>query len=89
MNIDKTMADKAGYEQKLAGTHFWLRHVFGYAPEVLYAYNIYQLEDYDRYEFDIWDWEAKAKWREEQFPIDLKNAFDIGYKLAIDTLQKS
>lgn len=82
MNITKDMADKAGYEQRMAGTHFWLSHVFGYKPEVLYVYNIFQLEDYDRYEFDIWDWKAKARWKEEQFPVDLKNAFDIGYKLA-------
>ena len=50
-------------------------------PEILYAYNTYQFNDYTKYESSIFDEAEKAAYREEVFPKDLEAAYDIGKKL--------
>jgi len=42
----------------------------------------YQFEDYSKYMSTIWDPEAKARRRKEVFPNELKQAFDLGARLA-------
>ena len=49
--------------------------------EKLYSFATYQFTDYSKYVCPIFDPEARAKRREEQFPIDCKNAFDMGVRM--------
>ena len=58
----------------------FLEELFGYC-ETLCAVNTWQFSDYSRY--DVMDGvEAmKAKQRDEQFPKDLQNAYELGKRL--------
>lgn len=51
-------------------------------PEKLFAYNTYQVKNYDRYELAGFDEEAKRKYREEHWEEDLQAAFDAGRRMA-------
>ncbi|WP_462315329.1 flavodoxin family protein [Methanobrevibacter sp.] len=44
--------------------------------------NTLQVNDYSKYSMAMFDQEDKRKSREERFPIDLKNAFEIGAELS-------
>ena len=81
MNVNEEVAKMAKYADNLAVTHGWTKHIWGYDPEVLFAYDTYQFENHSKYVADIWDWDHKKKWHEEQFPKDLESAFEIGKKL--------
>ncbi|MDR0916959.1 MAG: NAD(P)H-dependent oxidoreductase [Oscillospiraceae bacterium] len=52
--------------------------------EIIEANDTLQFDDYAKYETSMFDVGAKLKRREEQFPNDLKNAFELGVKLAND-----
>jgi multimeric flavodoxin WrbA len=51
--------------------------IFGYS-ESLYSTDTYQFDDYSKYVADRFDPEAKAKKREEVFPRDCEEAFEMG-----------
>ena len=51
-------------------------------PERLVAYNIYQVNNYDRYELAGFSEEAKRQWRDSHWEEDLRNAFDAGRRIA-------
>lgn len=74
---------EGGYARCVSDMTRWTKHVLGHAPEVMVASNIWQMDDHDRFEMDIWDWEEKAMWKETQFPKDLEKAFEIGRKLTM------
>ena len=46
------------------------------------VYNTVQVKDYSKYKMGIFDEENKKLYRQNQFSIDLKNAFDIGAELS-------
>ncbi|MBR1486113.1 MAG: flavodoxin family protein, partial [Synergistaceae bacterium] len=52
----------------------------GYS-EMLCAYNTYQFSDYSRYAVTLFKEEDKAKYRDEHFEQDLKNAYELGKRL--------
>ena len=86
MNVKEEIAELAGYKNTLAGVHNWTAHIFGVKPEVSYIYDIYQLENHEKFEFDIWDWDAKKARHLEHFPVELQKAYELGYRLAKNTL---
>ena len=49
--------------------------------ETLYAADTYQLDDYGKYEADVFDLEHKAYQRDVQFPIYLRQAYEMGRRL--------
>ncbi len=55
--------------------------------ETLYVYDTYQFDDYSKYDVHLFDVDEKKKRREEHFPIDLQNAFDMGVR-AVQYYQK-
>ena len=57
-----------------------LRENFGHS-ETLYACNTYQFSDYSRYAMTVFKEEDKRKYRDEHFPQDLKNAYELGKRL--------
>lgn len=54
--------------------------IFG-SCETLYACDTYQFTDYSRYYAGMFSEEHKAEVREKQFPIDLRNAYELGKRL--------
>lgn len=51
-------------------------------PERICAYNTYQFTDYSKYVADKWDEADKAKWRENEFPKELRAAYEAGRRMA-------
>ena len=51
-------------------------------PEKLFAYNTYQVKNYDNYELRGFSEPAKRQYREEHWEKDLQAAFDTGRRMA-------
>ena len=49
--------------------------------ETLYVTDTCQFDDYSKYDITLFDVDAKKKRREEHFPIDCRNAFDMGVRM--------
>jgi hypothetical protein len=73
-----------GYFQHLGWFEGQIKRVFG-SSESLFVYNTYMF-DYSKYVAGYWDPVAKAKQRDEQFPIDCKKAFEMGVRFATGTV---
>lgn len=84
MNISEDMAKMVGYENKLSETHRWVQHVFGFEPKVKYVCDIYQLDNHEKFEFDIWDWDAKRTRHEEVFPKELDDFKKLGRSMVFE-----
>ena len=80
MNCPDWLFDKVNYPTILAPDKETLQIIFGYC-ESFYAFDTYQFTDYSKYDMTLFDEKAKRKQREEQFPKDLQNAFDLGKRL--------
>ena len=51
-------------------------------PEILCAYDTLQFSDYSKYVADVWNVEEKKKHNIEEFPKELKVAYNAGIKMA-------
>lgn len=80
MNCPEDYMKAIGYPAILEENAKVMEDIFGYS-ETLYAFNTYQFNDYSRYDFNLFSEEDKRKYRDEHFPIDLQNAFDLGKRL--------
>ena len=80
MNCPDWLMEKVDYPKLLGFTGEELGRLYGY-NEVLYSCDTYQFTDYARYDVNMFPEEAKRKTLEEQFPIDLENAYNLGVKL--------
>lgn len=81
MNVSEQNLDNYHYRELLSVNSMPMRMLFGHCEE-LYVCDTYQFKDYSRYAANLFNEEAKAKHRDEHFPIDLQNAFDLGKRLA-------
>ncbi len=81
MNCPEDMAENVNYPMLLGENVSVFNHIMGYA-EALYVYDTYQFADYSKYNIDLFEESAKAKVRDEQFPVYLEKAFNLGKKLA-------
>ncbi|MBL4930446.1 flavodoxin family protein [Clostridium paridis] len=82
MNINEKLSDESGIKGVLRTHQKHIERMLGRQLELLYCYDTYQFTDYDKYESSIFSKEAKAKQKTEQFPIDCKEAFEMGVRLA-------
>ncbi len=57
-----------------------MKEVYG-SCESLSSYCGYQFSDYSKYVFKAGVEETRAKYREEKFPKDLQNAYELGKRL--------
>lgn len=81
MNLtEEQMKTFEGKNALQAHQHFIYR-ILRMKPQNLYVYNTYQFSDYEKYESSTFSEENKAKYREKQFPIDCKKAFNMGVSL--------
>ncbi|MBR1928725.1 MAG: flavodoxin family protein [Paludibacteraceae bacterium] len=80
MNCPEDYMKQISYPTLLEENTKCMTDIFGYS-ETLYACNTYQFNDYSRYAFNLFSEEDKRKYRDEHFPIDLQNAYELGIRL--------
>ncbi|GFZ31933.1 flavodoxin [Clostridium zeae] len=85
MNVQSEHMKLVGYEQKFKNTEDMMKRFFGVA-ESLFINDTYQFDDYSKYVSSMFDEKHKAQIRDEQFPKDLKKAFELGTRLVQQTL---
>ena len=70
-----------GVAGHLAGGERTLARVFG-SCEALHSFDTYQFRDYRKVVADRFDEALKARRRDEEFPKDCEQAFQMGARLA-------
>ena len=80
MNCPESFMEQIGYDKLLSNTGMELGRIYGY-NELLYSCETYQFSDYSRYDANMFPEEERRRHREEQFPVDLAKARDLGYRL--------
>ena len=80
MNVSEEGAKQFNYPEIIGPNEFYLNYIFGHA-ESLWSYDTYQFSDYTKYDCDMFDERHKTEVRENQFPIDMQKAFDLGKRL--------
>jgi multimeric flavodoxin WrbA len=81
MGVNEEMLEVMGYNRHFAMTKMILERHFG-ACELLLSTDTLQFGDYNKYESERFDKEAKAKRHAEVFPQDCKRAFELGVRMA-------
>ena len=81
MNVSEEMLEAMGYNRHFDLTKTTLERHFG-ACELLLCTDTLQFSDYDKYESERFDKEAKAKRHAEVFPEDCRRAFELGVRMA-------
>jgi multimeric flavodoxin WrbA len=81
MNVPEEMLQPMGYDWLFNKTKMMLERHFG-PCDVLLSTNTLQYSDYDKYESEIFDKEAKVKRHAEVFPEDCKRVFELGVRMA-------
>jgi multimeric flavodoxin WrbA len=80
MNVTKEYMIEANYLQVLRFAENSLEGLFG-SCEPLIVNDTLQFKDYSKYVVTVFDENKKKKVKEEQFPIDCENAFQLGSRL--------
>ena len=80
MNVTEGMANDAGYNKHFAMTKWALETTFGEC-ELMLCTDTQQYDDYDKYDSEAFDAEAKLRRHKEVFPEDCKRAFELGVRL--------
>ena len=81
MGVNKKTMLERQYHEQLGSLELFIGKILS-KPKVMYSCDTYQFDDYAKYKADGFSEPAKAKHRAEQFPIDLKEAFDLGAAMA-------
>ena len=87
MNVSEGLVKKMGYDRHFALTRMALEMIFGEC-ELLLSTDTLQYNDYDKYESEVFDKEAKLKRRAEVFPEDCRRAFELGVRVASGQTQR-
>ena len=85
MNLSEMAMRRSGYDALLSPVLQWTGYVFGYEPQVQFCFDTLQYRDYNRYWADAWDVEGKKRRYETQFPLDLKQAQQLGYAMTMES----
>jgi len=80
MNAPERVTKDIGYEQKFKGYEGILKHFFG-SSKTLAVMDTWQFDDYSKYMTTGFNIEAKAKRRDEIFPVDCEKAYQFGADL--------
>ena len=87
MNVTNEQMKAVGYEQGLSFVENAMERLFGSFESVI-SNDTYQFNDYSKYVVTVFDEKKKAKVREEQFPKDCKNAFNMGVRFTEQNISK-
>jgi len=80
MNIPEKMVNEYQYHVHFGLNESVLARTFG-SCETLCSFETLQFEDYDRIVFDYCDPEERRERHRTVFPLDCRNAFDLGKRL--------
>ena len=80
MGCPEEMIADCHYPEMFAETDKFLNMLFGYG-ETIYTYNAYQFDDYSKYDVAEYVESFRAKYRDEKYPKDLHNAYELGQRL--------
>lgn len=80
MNCPNMEAYKANHYDILMDVNAKQLGMFG-PTEILYSFDTYQFNDYNRYDAAMLDEQRKAEMKRTQFPKDLEMAFELGKRL--------
>jgi multimeric flavodoxin WrbA len=81
MNVNQATLESMGYDRHFEATRMTLERHFG-PCELLLCTDTLQYGDYDRYESERFDRQAKAKRHAEVFSKDCRRAFELGVRMA-------
>lgn len=81
MNVKEKDMLEGGYRQNMELFEMFLENYFQ-KPLLLFSFNTYQFDDYDKYVCEVFTAEEKAAWRDEHFPEDCQKAIEMGKELA-------
>lgn len=81
MNLNEQGMQGLKYPERLGLLEGYLGGILT-PPQVQYAYDTCQFDDYSKYKVECFSGEAKYKHREAQFPVDCDKAFALGQSLA-------
>lgn len=82
MNVTEEIMKQYRYDERLSHMESIIGRVFS-KPQLLYGFNTYQFDDYNKYKMEIFSEQEKAKYRESQFPIECEKAFQAGKDMAL------
>lgn len=82
MNVPAENMEPYGYPDSFNGYQKLCDRLTGNASETLFVNNTYQFDDYGKYYMKMFKEEDKRKYRDEHFPIDCENAFQLGVDMA-------
>lgn len=88
MNMGEEIIEMVGLNQRFSMNQNLLTMHFG-PCELLVCTDTLQYSDYDKYESEMFDKEAKTKRHEEIFPKDCQRAFDLGIRMASGEISES
>lgn len=80
MNANESQMKEYDYPTIMSYNEHDLKRLFGYC-ETMVSMDTYQFNDYSKYDVTFFDEKHKTDVRENQFPIDCQEAFDLGIKL--------
>lgn len=81
MNITEEQMTRDKYKTNLAATERYIGYTFFSKPELLYAFNTCEFDDYSKYKASCWNESEKKEHRRVQFPLDCKAAYDAGQSM--------
>ena len=82
MNLGEELAESMGLEAHLNNTKFFMELTFG-PGEVQICYDTLQYTDYKAHGNVFFNGDAKKQRQEEVFPEDIKQAFELGRRMAL------
>lgn len=78
MNVPKEIMEQLGYKETLQRMEMVTGKTFSAPAGVMYACNTYQFDDYSKYKVECFPEPEKRAYREQQFPLDCRQAASIG-----------
>lgn len=86
MGAPEQMTIDNNYPEIFGQNARFLKNLFGYT-ETLCSYNSYQFKNYELYDVMEGTQEIRAKYKDEQLPIDLHNAYNLGKRLVAKAMK--
>jgi len=79
MNAPEAVMKDVSYDKYFQSNEMVTKMLFG-ESETLCSYETLQFEDYSKFVFEMLDPSTRVKRREQEFPKDLQNAYDMGVR---------
>ena len=76
------------FKRHLDDIAFFFRNEFLTEPDQIYVQNTLHWKNPEKYQFPLEQYEDKAKYRESQYPADLKACYDAGIRFAARVTKK-